>query len=570
MSYQWIAFIFAAFFIPSVLCCHYGYVYTSPSSTTVSLNDNAIFRCDGDGDYLYWFIDGVNADDITSEDLTKRGISYYTDFNFWHCFPKYSFLSIAGNCLNNNTEVYCVIVGDFYNDTSSVANLTVQGEPVIVNDFKVISTTVNSITVSWDVTPIENSSLTLGITDSYGTVNDTINVTGADSVYNYIEMMSFDPCNVYTFKLTPQPLLAGCHNISTIASFPLSKPNNVSVSYNFNKGLLKVNFQIDLCFQNKIQLLLYGVDGTFNLSNLLYIEDIPLSNQICVVNWSTKLNIHSIYFLTVLALDTYGTGTSDITEINTYNVKDLIITRNGDDVCFTCVTIMDCYMSIEPIQASLHPIKHNASCYSFITNGTYIVYVHDIDHNGTIVLMPTIVEKYIVDWFIPSLEFSSTEILSSSQFEGLMSTYSSYIGINGSTSSIVKLGIGKTETNSQSNTSYILGSMLALSGIILLIVLVIIPIIVLRRKKKANTVPVDASSDSKQCDSDYPVITTTNAAYEMVHMGGGNEGQQASDNNYSLAQSINDAHIYDDPDIPRELLPPAIPPRLYEDSTMPI
>uniref|UniRef100_A0A1X7UFX3 Fibronectin type-III domain-containing protein n=1 Tax=Amphimedon queenslandica TaxID=400682 RepID=A0A1X7UFX3_AMPQE len=478
MSYQWIAFIFAAFFIPSVLCCHYGYVYTSPSSTTVSLNDNAIFRCDGDGDYLYWFIDGVNADDITSEDLTKRGISYYTDFNFWHCFPKYSFLSIAGNCLNNNTEVYCVIVGDFYNDTSSVANLTVQGEPVIVNDFKVISTTVNSITVSWDVTPIENSSLTLGITDSYGTVNDTINVTGADSVYNYIEMMSFDPCNVYTFKLTPQPLLAGCHNISTIAS-----------------------------------------------------------------------------------LDTYGTGTSDITEINTYNVKDLIITRNGDDVCFTCVTIMDCYMSIEPIQASLHPIKHNASCYSFITNGTYIVYVHDIDHNGTIVLMPTIVEKYIVDWFIPSLEFSSTEILSSSQFEGLMSTYSSYIGINGSTSSIVKLGIGKTETNSQSNTSYILGSMLALSGIILLIVLVIIPIIVLRRKKKANTVPVDASSDSKQCDSDYPVITTTNAAYEMVHMGGGNEGQQASDNNYSLAQSINDAHIYDDPDIPRELLPPAIPPR---------
>ena len=65
-------------------------------------------------------------------------------------------------------------------------------------------------------------------------------------------------------------------------------------------------------------------------------------------------------------------------------------------------------MSIEPIQASIHPIKHNASCYSFITNGNYIVYVHDIDHNGRIVLMPTIVEKYIVDWFIPSLELSST------------------------------------------------------------------------------------------------------------------------------------------------------------------
>lgn len=56
-------------------------------------------------------------------------------------------------------------------------------------------------------------------------------------------------------------------------------------------------------------------------------------------------------------------------------------------------------------------------------------------------------------------------------------------------------------------------------------------------------------------------------------MGEGNEGQQASavgNNNYFLAQSTNDAHIYDDPDVPRELLPPAIPPRLYEDFTIPI
>ena len=91
------------------------------------MNENANFLCDGDGNYLYWFIDGVNIDDITSEDLTERGISYYTHFNDLHCFPKHSLLSIAGNCLNNNTAVYCVIVGDYYNDTSSVANLTLQG-----------------------------------------------------------------------------------------------------------------------------------------------------------------------------------------------------------------------------------------------------------------------------------------------------------------------------------------------------------------------------------------------------------------------------------------------------------
>ena len=57
----------------------------------------------------------------------------------------------------------------------------------------------------------------------------------------------------------------------------------------------------------------------------------------------------------------------------------------------------------------------------------------------------------------------------------------------------------------------------------------------------------------------------------MIYMGG-NEGQQAStsgNNDYSLAQSTNDdAHIYDDPDIQGEFLPPAIPPRLYEDFTI--
>ena len=95
--------------------------------------------------------------------------------------------------------------------------------------------------------------------------------------------------------------------------------------------------------------------------------------------------------------------------IDTYNVKDLLITRNGDDVCFTCVTIIDCYMSIEPLQTSPHPIKHNVSCYSFIANGTYIVYIHDIDDNGKVVLMPAIVEEYVVDWIIPSLpELSNT------------------------------------------------------------------------------------------------------------------------------------------------------------------
>ena len=91
---------------------------------------------------------------------------------------------------------------------------------MVINDFRVLSATTNSIIVSWDVTPVMNSSLTLTITDSYGTVNTTVDV-GMDIVYAYTEPVLVPPsasCNVYTFTLTPQPLLAGCNNISVITA----------------------------------------------------------------------------------------------------------------------------------------------------------------------------------------------------------------------------------------------------------------------------------------------------------------------------------------------------------------
>ena len=68
----------------------------------------------------------------------------------------------------------------------------------------------------------------------------------------------------------------------------------------------------------------------------------------------------------------------------------------------------DCYVSIEPLKASAQPTQLNASCYSFIDNGTYIVYAHDIDENEKAILIPAIVKEYIVDWIIPLPESSST------------------------------------------------------------------------------------------------------------------------------------------------------------------
>ena len=74
---------------------------------------------------------------MTTEELETRGISFSGRYNRYppykyRCATQRSHLYMTGNCLNNNTEVYCVILGDKPppsggNTTSSPALLTVQG-----------------------------------------------------------------------------------------------------------------------------------------------------------------------------------------------------------------------------------------------------------------------------------------------------------------------------------------------------------------------------------------------------------------------------------------------------------
>ena len=63
---------------------------------------------------------------MITEELETRGISfsgYYNHYPLYYfgCDIQQSHLNMTGNCLNNNTEVYCVILSDTtpYNATSS-------------------------------------------------------------------------------------------------------------------------------------------------------------------------------------------------------------------------------------------------------------------------------------------------------------------------------------------------------------------------------------------------------------------------------------------------------------------
>ena len=128
--------IISLYFVVPDISAFYG-----PS--TVSLGAVGTYYCRGDGSYLYWFIDGVNSENISSEELATKGISFGGSYNHYppynqSCLFMHSFLYIAGNCLNNNTEIQCMILGYAppYNDTSPARTLTVQGmNPALSNNY---------------------------------------------------------------------------------------------------------------------------------------------------------------------------------------------------------------------------------------------------------------------------------------------------------------------------------------------------------------------------------------------------------------------------------------------------
>ena len=150
MMYVILASFYLAVMLSQALCtsCDYGCkltnfysfkkyciildIWDNSSTFTVNLGEEITFTCFALGTDLNWFVDGVNVDNITTEELEKREISLgaideqYNSYND-SCDTLNSTLCAVGNCLNNNTKMHCMVVGAEPNSSSSIVKLTVKG-----------------------------------------------------------------------------------------------------------------------------------------------------------------------------------------------------------------------------------------------------------------------------------------------------------------------------------------------------------------------------------------------------------------------------------------------------------
>ena len=65
-----------------------------------------------------------------------------------------------------------------------------------------------------------------------------------------------------------------------------------------------------------MQLFLFETNEHINTSDLLDINSLQYIDEFYITHWNIKLNDHSLYYLTVSAIGTYGTSSSNVTVIS--------------------------------------------------------------------------------------------------------------------------------------------------------------------------------------------------------------------------------------------------------------
>ncbi|XP_019860113.1 PREDICTED: uncharacterized protein LOC109588379 [Amphimedon queenslandica] len=271
------------------------------------------------------------------------------------------------------------------------------------------------------------------------------------------------------------------------------------------------------------------------------IDSFRYIDEFYTVHWNIKLNRNSLYYLTVSAIGTYGTSSSDLTEISKYNVKDIMIEKSEGIVCFVCVTEMfnECQVMIASVATTLIPqsTQTNGTCYSFTDNGTYTVYAHDIE-NGLIILTPAVVIQYTVDWIEPS---GTENIVDGPESSGKETAPTLSTSALVSTTTIITTNIDNQISIGQSLIiNIVLGSLLGLTTCAVFILIVIIIL-----KKRGKTRSENFMQPCTQQETvESPVTIKEDPFYEMMS----DEIPNTTNNYYFTSTSSNVDMIYEIPE----------------------
>jgi hypothetical protein len=429
--------------LPWWYCHHYHEIWIQPTSTTTNLGSQAQFNCYGAGTYLYWYINGVNHENISTEELNKLEITFGGYYNhyppyMYGCDIQHSYLMINGNCFNNNTEIYCKILSLFYSPVSLPVNLTVQGIPSVVSNFKVYPADLTSVLLSWDIDPPpnENTTVILSVTDLLTNNTESINITGECTAYKYTNNNLTNLCNVFKFTLSPQYAYAGCNSTRTLtfSKNTASPPrfNITSVTNHFSYITIDLQFEVHECLEQfpiSIQLLLNDVYDTQYTTRTIKLEGVYVisMNKTYTYKWMMDVTNHTRYQLNAITYNSFGNIVSNKFEFNTFNLQDLNIYRNGTDLCVRCILHLPSVMSgcIVHVGGSDNTLFYEAKkisnyeiCFAGLNNGTYSIYGYDNEET----LRPAVIKEYAVDWNIIEPIPSSTIMLNQSRTNNLTSS----------------------------------------------------------------------------------------------------------------------------------------------------
>ena len=96
-----------------------------PTSSNKTLGSSATFHCSGQGDELFWLVDGASQADVA---LKQRGITFDKRYDGTNDLFM-TWVHVPCDLQNNNTEVQCALVENGRLLYSDAALLMIQGKP---------------------------------------------------------------------------------------------------------------------------------------------------------------------------------------------------------------------------------------------------------------------------------------------------------------------------------------------------------------------------------------------------------------------------------------------------------